>query len=340
MYFYFIFIDINHFGKSKQTNIHTSKMELRTIIIVMLFGTFFIEQIISAPVEKTNTELEASIQEIQKKFSGNSNKKNDDELKLNRRIDHNDVTENTEDTERISKHYTYPSDSKTEASYRKDKMLGYFGYFPQVPQLGPLPTQAYFSPEYYGDYSQGEEEDIMSRSNRRRPQNNINSINPYDNSPIFYIRLPPTPYMFVPGYGYISNPPSITPMNALGQMSHVPQMSPLGTSLGSPMQQMPQMQQMNPFINLPINFLANGKPTNVYQWNTGAGYQQPNPYQMGYQQRPQQRPQFKPKPNYLQQDSKITHLKGQYLFNGRPEEIYLLPQSYNSLYSEPIHQYY
>jgi len=32
------------------------------------------------------------------------------------------------------------------------------------------------------------------------------------NSPVFYIRLPPAPYMFVPGLGYVSPHPYNTPM--------------------------------------------------------------------------------------------------------------------------------
>lgn len=33
----------------------------------------------------------------------------------------------------------------------------------------------------------------------------------YDDSNIYYIRLPPTPYMFVPGLGYVSQPPKYSP---------------------------------------------------------------------------------------------------------------------------------
>lgn len=33
----------------------------------------------------------------------------------------------------------------------------------------------------------------------------------YDDSNIYYIRLPPTPYMYVPGLGYVSQPPKYSP---------------------------------------------------------------------------------------------------------------------------------
>lgn len=52
--------------------------------------------------------------------------------------------------------------------------------------------------DYEGDENELDETDDGSRANtKRRPSNK-------QNSPIFYIRLPPTPYMFVPGMGYIS----------------------------------------------------------------------------------------------------------------------------------------
>lgn len=226
---------------------------------------------------------------------------------------------------RIPKSYAFPiNDLKTANSGRQDKMLGYFNYYPQQQQL----TNSFYPQEYY-EYGPNEED--MSRVNRRRPQNNMGQI---ENSPIFYIRLPPTPYMFVPGLGYVSQPPSIQPMSqqmgSLGhsQMSHIPQMPH--------MQQMPQMPQMpvNPFINVPLNFLANGKPSNIYQW-PGYGQQ----FNMPYPIRPQHRPYYhKPKP--FMHDSKIHNLKGQYLFNGRPEELFLLQNSYNPLYSNNLNNFY
>lgn len=50
-------------------------------------------------------------------------------------------------------------------------------------------------------------------------------------SPIYYIKLPPMPYSFVPGLGYM----------------------PLDHRTSNP-------------VNLPINFLSNGKPTTVYRY--------------------------------------------------------------------------
>lgn len=144
----------------------------------------------------------------------------------------------------------------------------------------------------YGVQAVGGEEDneIMSRS-RLRPK-------PGANSPIYYIRLPPTPYVFIPGVGYVSQPPTLRP---------------------------PPVVQSTPesnFINLPTRFVSNGKPTGVYLWNPAAEH-----------------PYARPKP--LAQDSLMTNLnKGPYVFNGKPSDIFLLRNTYNSLYADALQNFY
>lgn len=92
------------------------------------------------------------------------------------------------------------------------------------------------------------------------------------------------------------------------------------------------------FYNLPLDFISNGKPTNIYQWGSPAYAPPPQPqpqFTPSYSQRPQRPYQQRPMNPYLQ-ESKVTNLKGQYLFNGRPEEIYVLPQNaYPSIYPDP-----
>lgn len=74
---------------------------------------------------------------------------------------------------------------------RQHKMMGYFN--PYVYVL-PYSSPVYYPPEFYDDfasyYGYGDDEEIMSRTagTRKRPGN-------FKNSPIYYIRLPPTPYM-------------------------------------------------------------------------------------------------------------------------------------------------
>lgn len=82
------------------------------------------------------------------------------------------------------------SSSEEEDSVRLGKNIGFFDYI--------QPAMDY---DNYGidtdEY--GEEENELSRTipskKNRRPQ--------YNNSPIYYIRLPPQPYMFVPGKHYL-----------------------------------------------------------------------------------------------------------------------------------------
>lgn len=82
-------------------------------------------------------------------------------------------------------------------------MPGYYPpYYPSgTESMDGAPSADEYAPDddYEGDENDlGDESDDGSRANtKRRPSNK-------QNSPIFYIRLPPTPYMFVPGMGYIS----------------------------------------------------------------------------------------------------------------------------------------
>ncbi|XP_068632146.1 uncharacterized protein [Battus philenor] len=239
--------------------------------------------------------------------------------------------------------------SAPEPSHRRNKALNLFGYFPPFMSSGL-------------DYAEDDDDDVtfavnddnfsdedLSRTipSTRRQQNkkkngnanvyqndNLNSLQ-YDNSPIFYIRLPPTPYMFVPGLGYVSQPPSLGPP-----------MSPI-------MQQGVNPQVADPFINLPLDFVSNGKPTGVYQWSGAAGYPQVpqmgpvDPFGYGAPQpiMPAPRPTYssptysKPKP--APPNSKITNLKGPYMFNGKPgDSVYVLRDTYNSIYSDALQNFY
>lgn len=120
----------------------------------------------------------------------------------------------------------------------------------------------------------------------------------YQESDIFYIRLPPIPYMFVPGLGYISQPPTysgaspkpqISPVSQLVQLHHVRPVRPQPAS----------QQTVNPFIKLPIDFISNGKPTSVYQW----------------QKKPGKKPTDSPITN-------LDNLSADFVNNGKPTSIY------------------
>ncbi|XP_018329710.1 uncharacterized protein LOC108740037 [Agrilus planipennis] len=126
--------------------------------------------------------------------------------------------------------------------------------------------------------------------------------NPF-NSPIYYIRLPPHPYMFVPGLGYVSQPaPPPTPISQ--------------------------------FVNLPVNFLANGKPTAIYQWSGAI-----DPFQ-DIAPLPQPPPvKTTPKPQTLA-NSPVYRIPGKFSFNGKPEDVYILRDTYNSIYGDILQNIY
>ncbi|GBP90939.1 hypothetical protein EVAR_29397_1 [Eumeta japonica] len=245
--------------------------------------------------------------------------------------------------------------STSTSTNRENKALNFFGYFPSYLSSGLDYTEDDDDDVNFSVNDEGIDDDDLSRTipSRRRQQNkkkngngnypndNINSLQ-YDNSPIFYIRLPPTPYMFVPGLGYVSQPPSLSP-----PMAPVP----------------PQVA--DPFINLPLDFVSNGKPTGVYQWSGNPGYspqvpQVPQVPQMpqvpqippvdpfGYGpvmpsiQRPYSPPSYsKPKPKPAPSNSKVTNLKGPFVFNGKPgENVFVLRDTYNSIYSDALQNFY
>lgn len=280
--------------------------------------------------------LTASIEEIQKKFATVAvDKKTISSSVRKANISENKGTESKGDDKLANN-----IQSNIQEMTRADKMLDYYRYFspspspsypmPYVPYYNPYYQQpymsAFYSPYYAGmvdgppnsdeydeEYAESndvEDNDDGSRANKRRPVSS-------KNSPIFYIRLPPTPYMFVPGLGYVSQPPTIQPLTP----------------------QYP-INPLNPFINLPLTYLSNAKPTGVFPWNQQTSTNQMNfgaPQFPSYLPPRPQKP-YRPKPPTSQlapsQDSKITHL-GSYLFNGRPENIYHLMSPYHNPYASP-----
>lgn len=293
----------------------------------------------SAPMP--SSKLMSSIDKRQKKYSHSIDNDGDDLIKveaegirmqkinkinIDNRMDEYDNKETSDDGDQRHGIFYRREDLLGETGLRQSKMIGFlpYGGFP----FGSFGYSApvFYPPEFYDDFAafygfSDSDEEIMSRQNpgnRRRPAGN------FKNSPIYYVRLPPTPYMFVPGLGYVSQPPTYTPMS-------------------------PVPPPISPFYNLPLDFISNGKPTNIYQWgspvNTFAAsqpqyVQQSAPQYGSYPsqyQRPQ-RPSFQRPMNSMNpyvQESKITNLKGPFLFNGRPEEIFLLQNSYNPIYPDP-----
>lgn len=185
---------------------------------------------------------------------------------------------------------------------RKARSLGFLDYLQPEIESFDIDNNDYLSI--------GIEENDLSRTVPSRK-----TVRPQSyNSPIYYIRLPPQPYMFVPGLGYVSqNTPS-----AVSQ-----------------------------FVNLPMPFVANGKPSNIYQWSgTFQGFPtQPPPTNSfpGFSSPPAHPPLYttsmKPVKKPLP-ESTVHRLPGTFTFNGKPEDIFVLRDSYNSLYSDVLQNVY
>jgi len=199
-------------------------------------------------------------------------------------------------------------------SSRDAKSLGYFDYVQPVEISDFYNSYSEINDDDYADYEENNlARTAPKRKRLRRPQPVSSSFN----SPIYYIRLPPQPYMFVPGLGYVS------------QSNH--------------------HNHMGQFLNVPVNFVSNGKPANIYQWggmDFGLGAQaqpQPQPPPPPQTQIPQNNYDYtsvtKPSKPVLA-DSTIHRLPGKYTFNGKPDDIFVLRDSYNSLYSDALQNFY
>ncbi|XP_025196458.1 coiled-coil domain-containing protein 6 [Melanaphis sacchari] len=155
-------------------------------------------------------------------------------------------------------------------------------------------------------------QDIMRLSSRARPAK--------PDSPMYFIRLPPQPYMYVPGYGYVSQPTRLEP---------------------PPFTQRPH----SPFLNLPLSYVSNAKPVGIYTLPQ-QHHQQQQQHLSVRPPKPNRRPQPSPTPpppppQQQQPDSPIYNLdKGPYVFNGRPTDVFLLQSAYDNLYSEVLQNIY
>ncbi|XP_028129460.1 uncharacterized protein LOC114325569 [Diabrotica virgifera virgifera] len=182
----------------------------------------------------------------------------------------------------------YPVESSND---RKGKSLGYLDYM---------------QPDVDYNNLELENDNYMSLALGENPlSRTIPSRKHQYNSPIYYIRIPPQPYMFVSGLGYVSQPVA------------------------------PQMSQ---FLNVPVSFVSNGKPNAIYQWSGNfGGFPTPAPTQFPI-------PAYTPKPQKTTKkplaDSPIHKLPGSFAFNGKPEDIYVLRDSYNSLYNDVLQNVY
>ncbi|KAK6643035.1 hypothetical protein RUM43_004538 [Polyplax serrata] len=189
-----------------------------------------------------------------------------------------------------------PNQEERGGKGRRGKSLALFPYY--LPhELMPFGPPA---PGYY--HTQNKDLDNPYTSEWLSRTEPFKRNTPLLDSPTYYIRLPPNPYAFVPGMGYVSRPPSLSDPEVFE--SNKPE---------SPTQSGNDLFH-DPFYRLPINFVSNGKPTGVYQLEN-----EPAP---------------KPESNFVNLN------KGPYVFNGKPSEIYLVAQIYNALYGDELNHFY
>ncbi|XP_034248347.1 uncharacterized protein LOC117649569 [Thrips palmi] len=200
-----------------------------------------------------------------------------------------------------------------KVSSRQEKALQYLnmdGYL----AVNPMVQQGEFSPldldEAGLTLADEEGNELLSRAAPFRHRNQ-------PDSPIYYIRLPPSPYVLVPGVGYVSSP-NRRPLGGMASMAAAAPPPP------------PQSAGGSPFYNLPLAFMSNGKPTGVYQPSWG-----PSAQPMAQPQRPV-RPARPPQ----QQAAMFSLNKGPYVFNGRPSDIFILRDSYDTLYGDALSSFY
>ncbi|XP_057654802.1 uncharacterized protein LOC130893052 [Diorhabda carinulata] len=183
----------------------------------------------------------------------------------------------------------FPLETSNE---RRERQLSYFDILPSKLDYNNLElTNGNYMPLTI-------EDNPLSRAVPSRKQN-------YD-SPVYYIRMPPQPYVFVSGIGYVS-PPVSHPMSQL--------------------------------LNIPVPFVSNGKPNSIYQWS--GGFQNfPTEVAPTYPSYTQVKPKPQESTKKPLADSTIHRLPGNFAFNGKPEDIYVLRDSYNSLLSDVLQNVY
>lgn len=142
----------------------------------------------SAPMP--SSKIISSIQQQQQ--SQQQQKYEDDDAESNNMRQYKNRVEKYENAEDYYREMPSPQQ-------RQNKMIGYYSGFNQFnpyayPVVLPYASPVLYPPEFFDDFSAyygyNEDDEIMSRTagNRKRPGN-------FKNSPIYYIRLPPTPYM-------------------------------------------------------------------------------------------------------------------------------------------------
>ncbi|CAL4110622.1 unnamed protein product, partial [Meganyctiphanes norvegica] len=150
---------------------------------------------------------------------------------------------------------------------------------------------------------------LQSKVETTTPAAPVRRVSPVTNSPIFYIQLPPSPYVYMPGIGYISQPTN-TGFN---------------------------------FLRPDINFVSNAKPHGVYSYTTKAPHPTTTTTTTTTTPRPTTTTTTTPRPPAPAKkptNSPITWLKGPWFFNGKPNNLFLFNSAYNPGHFDNLHRQY
>ncbi|MPC41437.1 hypothetical protein E2C01_035027 [Portunus trituberculatus] len=138
---------------------------------------------------------------------------------------------------------------------------------------------------------------------------------PVTDSPIYYIRLPPSPYVYMPGLGYVS----------------------------------PNRNHFT-FLRPDVNFVNNGKPTNVFHFKapvTTPYFHTTTPSTTTTSTTtttttttPRPTTAKPQKPPTTKKPSPITWLTGPWFFNGRPSNLFIYRSPYNPGHLDKLHKTY
>ncbi|CAL7945528.1 unnamed protein product [Xylocopa violacea] len=243
---------------------------------------------------------------------------------------HDKRAENKHDVPRSPKRFNEARDKITKRT-RKHKAI--FVNYPIV-QQPPFLNAAYEVEDSNNNNDDDDDDDDGNNDDSVIEGRTRVDPNRFQESDIFYIRLPPTPYMFVPGLGYISQPPTYSTASLRPH-----------TLYAKPGR--PKPVTNHPFIKLPIDFVSNGKPTSVYHWQKKTNKKPTDSPIMSldslsadfvnngkptsiYQWQANLKPINKPVDFVNNLD------KGPYMFNGKPVSFFLLKSDGTSLPRQPI----
>lgn len=151
----------------------------------------------------------------------------------------------------------------------------------------------------YNEYRLNEIAKTATASNIDPKFQTLNEIFP--DSQVYYYRMPVvTPYVYVADFGgYVDSSQPFLPF--------------------APSSSLP--------IQLPLSFLANGKPTSIHAYSPLDLHQINN-----------KKPEKKPSEN---QNSNIFNLnKGPYFLNGKATDVYLLQDTFNAFNANPLNTFY